>query len=98
MVAAFEKFCQDCNEALSTFNGPEGRQIVQKNLENLLSDPEFVAAECGPDAKPGIRTMYRDAETGFNVLVHVYEEGKKARHTTTGAAGPYTVRQLSGQI
>ena len=77
MVAAFEKFCQDCNEALSTFNGPEGRQIVQKNLENLLSDPEFVAAECGPDAKPGIRTMYRDAETGFNVLVHVYEEGKK---------------------
>ena len=77
MVAAFEKFCQDCNEALSTFNGPEGRQIVQKNLENLLSDPEFVAAECGPDAKPGIRTMYRDAETSKRERERERERGNK---------------------
>ena len=39
--------------------------------------PEFVAAECGPNAEPGIRTLYRDKETGYNVLVHVYEGGKK---------------------
>jgi hypothetical protein len=42
----------------------------------LLADPEFVAEHCGPNAEPGIRTVYHDAKTGFQVLVHVYETGK----------------------
>ena len=66
MIAAFDQFCQACSEALNTQKGPEGRQMVQQNLETLLSDPEFVAAECGPNAEPGIRTLYRDKETGYN--------------------------------
>ena len=49
---------------------------MRQNLENLLGDPDFLAAECGPDAKPGIRTIYKDDETDFNVLVHIYESGK----------------------
>ncbi|NKB20704.1 MAG: hypothetical protein GKS01_09405 [Alphaproteobacteria bacterium] len=77
MVAAFDQFCRACSEALNSYKGPEGRQMIQQNLETLLNDPEFVAAECGPDAEPGIRTLYRDKETGYNVLVHVYEGGKK---------------------
>ena len=77
MASAFDQFCEASREALSTHNGPEGRRLVQQHLETLLNDPDFVAAECGPDAEPGIRTIYRDKETGFNVLVHVYEGGKK---------------------
>ena len=56
-----------------------GRAVVQADGglgDRLLGEAEFLAAECGPDAEPGIRTIYRDAETGFNVLVHIYEKGK----------------------
>lgn len=77
MAYAFEQFCADIRAALAGDPGKGGRDKVVKLLEKLLADKAFVAAECGPDAKPGIRTIYRDKETGFNVLVHVYEKGKK---------------------
>ncbi len=77
MTYSFEQFCTDCRSALSADNGPAGHEKVVANLEKLLADPDFIAAECGPNAKPGIRTIHRDRETGFNVLVHIYEGGKK---------------------
>lgn len=77
MGYSFEQFCDDAREALKTDNGPKGHDKVRADLEKLLRDPDFVASECGPDAEPGIRTIYRDKDTGFNVLVHVYKEGKK---------------------
>ena len=77
MAYSFEQFCADSRAALSTDNGPGGHDKVRNNLENLLADPDFIAAECGPDAEPGIRTIHRDKDTGFNVLVHIYEGGKK---------------------
>lgn len=76
MAYSFDQFCADCRQALKADPGPGGHETVRRNLEKLLADRDFVAAECGPDARPGIRTIYRDAETGFNVLVHVYEAGK----------------------
>ena len=42
----------------------------------MLKDEAFLAAYCGPEAEPGITTVYRDPEIGFNVLVHVYGPGK----------------------
>ena len=77
MGYTLDQFTADCRDALKADPGPGGHDRVRANLEKLLSDPDFVAAECGPDAEPGIRTIYRDKETGFNVLVHVYEAGKK---------------------
>ena len=77
MTYSFEQFCAECRDALSADNGTSGRDAVLLNLEKLLADPDFIAAECGPDAEPGIRTLYRDRDTGFNVLVHIYEGGKK---------------------
>ncbi|MBI77142.1 MAG: hypothetical protein CMM53_05085 [Rhodospirillaceae bacterium] len=77
MASAFDQFCKDTQKVLKDHKGREGRKMVQLNLEKLLNSPEFVEAECGLDAKPGIRTIYRDKETGFNVLVHVYKDGKK---------------------
>jgi hypothetical protein len=46
----------------------------------------FLAAECGPKATPGIRTLYRDDETGYNVLVRVYEKGKSGPPHDHGAS------------
>lgn len=76
MGYTFEQFCADCRAALKEDNGEAGHDKVRRNLEALLRDETFLAAECGPDAEPGIRTLYRDKETGFNVLVHIYEKGK----------------------
>lgn len=77
MGYSFDQFCADCRAALKSDPGSDGHDKVRQNLEKLLKDAEFLAAECGPDAIPGIRTIYKDPDTDFNVLVHIYEAGKK---------------------
>lgn len=76
MSYSFEQFCTDCRGSLKSQPGEAGHEAVRANLENLLKDADFMAAQCGDDAEPGIRTIYQDEETGYNVLVHVYEAGK----------------------
>lgn len=76
MSYTLEKFCEDVRTALETRPGPAGREQVRVLLERLLKDEAFVAGYCGADAEPGVRTIYRDAKTGFNVLVHIYAKGK----------------------
>ena len=76
MNYSFEQFCADCRAALKEDASEAGHEKVRRNLERLLVDEAFLAAECGPEAEPGIRTLYKDDETGFNVLVHIYEKGK----------------------
>ena len=76
MAYSLDRFCTDCRRALKADPGEGGHEAVRHNLENLLADKDFVAAHCGPQAEAGIRTIYRDKETDFNVLVHVYEAGK----------------------
>ena len=77
MSYTFEQFCSDCRDVLTSQPGPDGREKVRCKLENLLKEPDFLKAECGSKAQPGIRTIYRDKKTGFNVLIHVYDSGKK---------------------
>jgi predicted metal-dependent enzyme (double-stranded beta helix superfamily) len=86
MAYSFEQFCGDCRSALKADTGPGGHEEVRRNLEKLLADEAFVAAHCGPDAEAGIRTIYKDEETGFNVLVHVYEAGKTSPPHDHGAS------------
>lgn len=76
MAYTLEEFYEDARNALKANPGPEGHEAVRAKLEQLLKDEAFVAEYCGPDAAPGIRTIYRDPETGFNVLIHIYEKGK----------------------
>lgn len=76
MTYSFDKFCADCRDALTSNPDETGREAIRVYLEKLLKDREFLAAECGADANPGIRTIYRDETTGYNVLVHIYAEGK----------------------
>ncbi len=86
MSYTLEAFCADCRNALKTDPGEGGREEIRRNLETLLADDDFLAAHCGPDAEAGIRTVYRDAETGFNVLVHVYQSGKTSPPHDHGAS------------
>jgi predicted metal-dependent enzyme (double-stranded beta helix superfamily) len=76
MGYTLEKFCADAHAALTRDSGAGGREEVRVLLEKLLKDEAFLAKECGADAAPGIRTVYRDPETSFNVLVHIYAKGR----------------------
>jgi len=71
-----EGFYGDARDALKQNSGPAGREAVCAKLVQLLKEEAFIAEYCGPNAKPGIQTIYRCAETGFNLLVHIYEKGK----------------------
>jgi hypothetical protein len=97
MAYSFEEFCADTRSAIQSKKGAEAHEAVRQNLEKLLSNEDFVTENCGPGAEPGIRTIYRDDDTDFNVLIHVYPEGKKGPphdHGTSwavyGQAAEYT--------
>ena len=76
MAYSFDEFQRDTRDALKQQPGPASRQAICRNLERLLHNEAFVAEYCGPDAKSGIRVIHRCPDTGYNVLVHVYERGK----------------------
>ena len=86
MAYSLAEFCNDTRRMLLQKPGSAGREDVRANLENLLSDDAFLAEHCGPDAQPGIKTVHRCSETGFNVLVHVYAAGKSGPPHDHGAS------------
>ena len=76
MAYTLEGFYGDARDALKQNSGPAGREAVCAKLVQLLKEEAFIAEYCGPNAKPGIQMIYRCAETGSNLLVHIYEKGK----------------------
>lgn len=76
MGYTLEEFYQDTRKALQAQAGPAGREVVRQNLERLLKNEAVITLICGPEATPGIEVIHRCPDTGFNVLVHVYERGK----------------------
>lgn len=76
MAYTLEKFCGDCRASLKANPGEGGHEEIRRHLEKLLADEDFVAANCGGDAEPGIHTLYHDEDTDFHVLAHIYESGK----------------------
>ena len=78
MTYTLEQFCDETRGTLKTDQGDDGREQIRKNLEKLLANKDFVAANCGPDAECGIHTLYHDEETDFHVLAHIYENGTQS--------------------
>ena len=76
MSYTLEKFCNDCRR--SVVSGEAGRDEISRNMERLLAEETFVSEYFGPDAEPEITPVYTDEETGFQVLTHVYNEGKES--------------------
>ena len=72
----FTQFTEYCRDTLLSDQSAEGHSEIRRKLEQLLAEMDFVSEYCGPDAEPESHTVYHDAETGFQVLVHVYETGK----------------------
>jgi predicted metal-dependent enzyme (double-stranded beta helix superfamily) len=78
MPYTLEQFCDEARDILKADGGDDGRENIRRNLEKLLANPEFVAANCGPAAERGIHTLFHDAETDFHVLAHIYENGTES--------------------
>ncbi len=50
MPYTLEQFCDEARDILKADGGDDGRENIRRNLEKLLANPEFVAANCGPAA------------------------------------------------
>ena len=74
MAYTLEQFCADCSATLKKDDTHTGRQRIKGLLEKLLAERAFVDKYCGPDAAPGVHTLYKDPETGVHVLAHIYDK------------------------
>jgi predicted metal-dependent enzyme (double-stranded beta helix superfamily) len=75
MNATLEQFAGECRTILKSEPGPSGRRKICVRLEELLRDPQFVAASVS-DATPERQVLYEDPELGFCVLAHNYSGPK----------------------
>jgi predicted metal-dependent enzyme (double-stranded beta helix superfamily) len=78
MAYDLDDFCGDCRDALAGGETDAARERIRRDLEKLLSNKDFVAFHCGPDAAPGVHLLYEDPDSGFQVLAHVNAEARKS--------------------
>ena len=78
MAYTLEEFCADCRAAITTDNGPDGREVIRGKLEQLLANQDFVNATLGPDAELGVHTLYKDEDYEFVVLAHINEKANSS--------------------
>lgn len=76
MGYTLNNLCEDSRLSLISKPGYEGREEVRRHLEKLLSDKEFVAKYCGPDAEVGKEVLYTDPELGFTVINFISPAGR----------------------
>lgn len=73
MAYTLDEFAADCHRILKADPGPAGRDRVQKKLQDLLMNDDFVAVHCGPNAGAGTHLLYEDQELGFQILAHIMD-------------------------
>jgi predicted metal-dependent enzyme (double-stranded beta helix superfamily) len=78
MAYELKDFCDDTRSVLKSDQTDAARETIRQNLGKLLSNQEFVAATCGPDAERGVHSLYHDKDTDFHVLAHIYENGTQS--------------------
>ena len=59
MAYTLEQFCEDCGTAIRTDAGDGGREVIRQNLEKLVANKDFVAANCSVDAERGVHRLVR---------------------------------------
>lgn len=86
MPYTIEQFCDDCRAILKQAQDNAAREAIRRNLERLLANEEFVAANCGPGARADITTLFHDPQTDVNVLCHVYDKARTSPPHDHGAS------------
>ena len=85
MAQTIDQLSSEFHAILKADPGPNGRQQVCRRLETALKDDSFVATYL-PDGTPSRKLLYEDAELGFCVLAHAYDD---ARESSPHDHGPY---------
>lgn len=85
MAYTLEDLAADCRNALHADPGVAGRQGVQRCLEQVLRDEQFLATHLGADAIKERDVLYEDPELGFCICAHVY---RSAKHGVPHDHGP----------
>lgn len=78
MAYTLEQFCDECRDIIRGDRGDAGREDIRANLGRLLANESFLAEHCGAEAERGVHLLYRDEETDFHVLAHIYENGTES--------------------
>ena len=84
MTYDLDRFIADCRALLRQDPGPAGREKVRQNLEQLLSNPDFIARY--REAKPGLEVLYEDPQLGFQILAHVNAKARVSPPHDHGAS------------
>jgi len=86
MAYDLDQFIADCRTSLTRDPGPAGREEVRRNLERLLSSPDFVRQHCSDDVPQGLKVLYEDKALGFQVLAHINDKGRASPPHDHGAS------------
>ena len=77
MAQTIEQLGQEFQAFLMADGGPGGRQQIRDRLQEALKDERFVATYL-PDGTPSRKVLYEDAEFGFVVLAHAYDDARES--------------------
>ncbi len=76
MGYALDNFCTDIHKILSDDQSQSSLEQVAGKLQQLVSNPDFIAATFSDDTPPGKRELWHDPDTDAYVLAHVQKAGK----------------------
>tara|TARA_X000001036_G_scaffold430528_2_gene463341 strand:+ start:646 stop:1158 length:513 start_codon:yes stop_codon:yes gene_type:complete len=71
-----EDFCEDCSLSLANSEMPQ--EEIRRSMEKLLSETDFIEKYFSSEAEVGINVIHEDDKTGFQVLTHIYANGKES--------------------
>ena len=78
MTPTLQQFAAECRTILTSEPGPSGRRKICMRLEELLRDPQFVAANVS-EATSERQVLYEDPQLGFCILAHNYAGAKDSK-------------------
>jgi predicted metal-dependent enzyme (double-stranded beta helix superfamily) len=86
MSDSLAKFCADARQILADDQGDSGRRRIAERLRALLADGAFVAGEFDARVESGEKTIHRDAEAGFHLMIHHQRPGRQGAPHDHGAS------------
>ena len=78
--------CRTAVPFSSAIPGPQGREEVRVQLEQLLTNRDFVETYCGDHVPRGLKCCTRIADLGFQVLAHINDKARVSPPHDHGAS------------
>jgi hypothetical protein len=79
MAYSLEAFCRDARAILKRGATRADVERIRPLMERLVVDPGFVAEYFGENQPMGLRRIYVDPETGFEMMTYRYAEPRRSQ-------------------